>query len=305
MLQKSSLLVLYIIAVIAQGCSSEPEEKMLNDDKIVIKGSDTEFKMVNDLANLYNEKTGEPFNVVGEGTSTGISGLINGEVHIANCSRAIYSDELEEAKSKGVDPVPAIIAVDAIALISNPHNPVDSISTIELQAIFSGDIHNWKKLGGPDREINFYGRNESSGTYKFLEDRFVRYEGFSYKMKEMESNDQILEEVMNDTFALGYVGAGFLMDENGRPNPDIWAMYLYTEGDHSAYSPYETSAVINGDYPLVRPLYQYFNGIPTGKIAEFLKFELSDEGQDIIRSHGFFRITSQYKSENERNGILF
>ena len=214
-------------------------------------------------------------------------------------------EEIEEAKANGIDPVPAIIAIDAIALISNPHNKIDSLSTIELQAIFSGDIDNWSQLGGLDRPINFYGRNENSGTYKFLEDRFVRYEGFSYKMKEMKNNHEILEAVKVDTFAIGYVGVGFLMDENGKPNPDIWAMYLYTEGDHGAFSPYETAAVINGDYPLVRPLYQYFNGVPSGKVADFLKFELSHEGQGIIRSHGFFPITSQYESENRQNGINF
>ena len=302
---KTPVLSSVLLALIVVGCSSEPEEIGLDNNTIQIKGSDTEYKMVMELAKLHGDKTGEEFDVTGDGTSTGINALINGEAHIANCSRPMYYDEVEEAKSKGVEPVPAVIAIDAIALISNPKNRVDSLSTIELQAIFSGDIDNWSQVGGLDREINFYGRNDKSGTYKFLEDRFVRYEGFSYKMHEMESNDEILEAVMNDTFAIGYVGAGFLMDEEGRPNPDIWAMYLYTEGDFGAYSPYETTAVINGNYPLVRPLYQYFDGIPEGKVAEFLKFELSDEGQEIIRSHGFFPLTSQYESENERNGINY
>jgi phosphate transport system substrate-binding protein len=294
-----------LLAITLVACASDSDDISPNDEVVRIKGSDTEFMMVQDLAKQHSEITGVEYAVSGEGTSTGINGLIDKSAHVANCSRPIYLEEVDEAKSNGVDPVPAIIAIDAIALISNPKNKVDSLSTIELQAIFSGDIDNWSQVGGLDRPINFYGRNPNSGTYRFLEDRFVRYEGFSYKMHEMESNQDILDAVMTDTFAIGYVGAGFLMDENGKPNPDIWAMYLYAEGDQIAYSPYESSAVINGDYPLVRPLYQYFNGIPEGKIADFLKFELSDEGQEIIRSHGFFPITSEYESENRSNGINF
>ena len=64
----------------------------------------------------------------------------------------------------------------------------------------------------------------------------------------------------------------------GRPNNEIWALYLFTEGDSEAYSPYQYQAVINESYPVIRPLYQVFDGVPTGKIEEFLNYELADIG---------------------------
>ena len=302
---KKLTFLLPIILFMVVGCKEKPVEDMVSDDALYIKGSDTQHKMVEDLAKTYSSRTGVEYDVQGGGSTKGAEAIINGTANIANCSRPMYFTEFEEAEANGKSLVPVIIAIDAVALITNPKNKVDSLSTIELRAILSGEIDNWKELGGDDRTINFYGRDESSGTYSFLENRFVRYEGFSSEMNEMEDNQSILEAVIKDTFAFGYVGAGFLMDEKGRPNPDIWAMYLYTEGDDEAYSPYEITEVIEGNYPLIRPLFQYFDGTPEGKLKDFLQFELSDEGQDIIRQHGFFPITSKYESENEANGITF
>lgn len=300
---KNQFLIFLAIGFLA-ACKTD-DAANLDENKIRIKGSDTEFEMVKELAEVFSERSTMEFTIGGEGSGVGIEGLINGTVDVANSSREIYYEELEAAKASGVNPVPAVIAIDAIAIISNPHNHVDSLSTLELQQIFVGEIDNWSQLGGLDRPIRFYGRNSNSGTYGFLEERFVRHDGFTYKIQELENNQDILEAVMADTFALGYVGTGFIMDETGRPNGDIWAMYLYVEGDDAAYSPYETHAVIDGSYPLVRPLYQYFNGVPAGIISEFLQFELSHDGQEIIRKFGFFPITSEYESLNRQNKVVF
>lgn len=286
-------------------CSNEKAEvEKVVQEIVTINGSDTEYLMVQELCDAYSAISDLKFEVSGEGTQKGIEAFISGKADIANCSRPFSDYEIDMAEENKIDPVEVIIAMDAIAFISHPHNPIDSLSTIEIKSILSGEINNWKQLGGPDKKINFYGRNENSGTYKFLENRFVYNEGFSEEFNKLESNQEILEAVQKDTFSLGYVGVGFLTDETGKPNSDIWAMYLYTEGDVEAYSPYEYSAVVSGDYPLVRPLYQYFNGIPTGWLHDFLFFELSFEGQEIVKRHGFFPITSKEEFENRERGIV-
>lgn len=286
-------------------CESESYEKTLAENTIRIMGSDTEFKMVEALSQSFSKQNYCTFELSGEGTSTGIQALINGEANIANCSREMTYDEIREAERHGIKPVPAIIALDAIAFISNPYNKVDSLSTIQIKGILSGEINNWKQVGGLDRKIILCGRNENSGTYEFLKDRYVKDSGFASSTKRFSRNQQIVDAVIKDTFAIGYVGAGFIMDAKGKPNSQIWAMYIYTDGESGSYSPYETMAVIRGDYPLVRPLYQYFNGLPAGQIRTFLKFELSKNGQKIIREHGFFPLTSQMEQQNYRNGIVF
>lgn len=301
MTTKQRLKTALIVCLTTACTTNQLEEKNV----LKISGSDTEFALVESLANSYNTNNELTFEVKGGGTSIGIQEITDNKVDIANCSREINEIENHEAKKVGINLVPAIFAVDAIAIITHPSNTVDSLSTLQLQAIFSGDIINWKELGGPDRRINIHGRNENSGTYSFLLNKFVPNQGFYYKTIQEKNNQDILEAIKKDTFALGYVGAGFLMDVNGKPNSDIWAMYLYTEGEKEACSPYQRAAITQGKYPLVRPLYQYFDGIPEGKIADFLSFELSFEGQNIIQQHGFFAISPALVAENRKNGIIF
>lgn len=288
------------LIVLSFGCESSSE---IQEATIVIKGSDTEFELVSDFATVFSEQNDVVISVEGKGSSTGIEKLIEGKVDIANSSREMTDEEIEAAIENGVTPVQAIIATDAIAFISHPSVGVDSLSNIQIKGILSGEIINWEDVGGKNRPIKVYGRNRKSGTFKFIESRFAQDAGFSEKIIQLESNQAIINAVMRDSCAIGYVGAGFLMDENGKPNSEIWAMYLYTEGDR-AYSPYEITAVTNGDYPLIRPLYQYFNGAPQGIIKQFLEFELSEEGEKIIQKHGYFNVSSYYESINKKNGIL-
>jgi len=283
-------------------CQNKNEQA--GEPAIVIKGSDTEFELVSEFARIFSEREGIVMDVEGKGSSSGIEKLIEGKIDIANSSREITEEERQEALQNGVNPVQAIIATDAIAFITHPQLGIDSLSVIQLKQILSGHIVNWSELGGPDLPIKIYGRNTKSGTYKFIQNRFVRETGFVKTMIQLESNKAIINAVKEDPAGIGYVGAGFIMEQNGKPVSDIWALYLYTDGGKS-YSPYETIAVNNGDYPVIRPLYQYFNGKPNGIVQSFLKFELSEEGQKIARDYGYFPISSFDESINAKNGISF
>lgn len=271
---------------------------------IHIKGSDTELEVVQGLADAYMKTADVNIEVTGEGSSVGIEALIKGQADIANSSRTITASEMITAGQNGIEPVQAIIATDAIAFITHPRLGIDSLSTVQVQQILSGEINNWKALGGPDLPIKVYGRNRKSGTYKFIESRFVKETGFVKTMIQLESNRAIINAVKEDPAGIGYVGAGFIMDESGKPSNEIWAMYLYTDGDR-AFSPYEKIAVTNGDYPIIRPLYQYFNGQPENNMLDFLQFELSEAGQDIIQKFGYFPVNSYFESINKQNGISF
>jgi phosphate transport system substrate-binding protein len=284
------------------GCETKNEPSV--EPHIVIKGSDTEFELVSEFARIFAEREGVIIDVEGKGSSSGIEKLIEGKIDIANSSREMTESEIRDARQNSVEPVQAIIATDAIAFITHPQLGIDSLSVVQLKQILSGHIINWKELGGPDLPIKIYGRNTKSGTYKFIQNRFVRETGFVKTMIQLESNKAIINAVKKDPAGIGYVGTGFIMEKDGRPTADIWALYLYTEGD-KAYSPYETRAVNNGDYPVIRPLYQYFNGQPAGVVKSFLEFELSEEGQKIAREFGYFPISSFYESLNKENGIVF
>lgn len=292
-MKKQILFTLTLVIILSfLGCETT---KITETFAYKISGSDTEFELVKNLATNYNLID---YTIEQGGSSKGIDDLMKGNIQIANSSRDIFDYEYDMAKSKDINLTSIIIATDAIAFVTHPNNPIDSLSTIQLSKVLSGKINNWNQVGGPDRKIVLHGRNNFSGTRAFLKSRFIPNENFPVETVSHLNNQEIINAVKTDTFGIGYVGAGFIMDKTGKPNPDIWALYLYVEGDNQAYSPYQYQAVIQGKYPLTRPLYQIFNGVPSGDIQDFLNFELSIRGQEIVRENGFFPINSDHELLN-------
>lgn len=297
-----------IMSTVFVGCKQEQKQQdpeladIIKRNTIIIKGSDTELPMVKDLASLFRKENSEiTIDISGGGSSIGIEALINNEIDIANSSREIKASEIARAKLNGVNPTQIMFSVDALAIITHSKLGVDSLSTEQLMEIFSGEITNWKSVGGPDLSIVIYGRDSLSGTYSYLKDKFIRAP-YSAKMKHLHGNAEIVTAVQNDKAGIGYAGVGFLMDENGKPNGSIWAMPIYVKGSR-AYSPYEISAVKKGDYVLTRPLYQYINGKPRTQIYNFIMSELTLKGQEIIKNHGYFPINDYQTEINKLNGL--
>ena len=281
----------------------DPElAEIIKKNTLVIKGSDTELPMVKDLLKLFNEEHPEiTIDLSGGGSGIGIEALINNETDIANSSREMKPSEIGRAKKNGVNPTPIMFSVDALAIITHSKLGVDSLSTEQLMQIFSGEITNWKTIGGPDLPIVIYGRDSTSGTYSYLKDKFVKV-SYATTMKQLHGNAEIVAAVQKDKAGIGYAGVGFLMDENGKPNGSIWAMPIYIQGSR-AYSPYEVRAVKKGDYVLTRPLYQYINGKPSTQIYDFIMSELTLRGQNVIKMHGYFPINDYQTEINKLNGL--
>lgn len=295
-------LALFILFVI-NGCSKNAEP-ITKDTRncIVIKGSDTEYKMVKFIAEDYKKEVADVrINVSSEGSSLGINAFIHGESDIANSSRPLTPEEKDLAAKRGVKPMQIIFAMDAIAIITNSRLGIDSLSLHQLSQVYSGDITNWKDVGGPDEEIHLYGRDHSSGTRKYLKDKIIRAE-YKQGISQLRGNSEILKAIENDRNGIGYVGVGYLMDENEKPVGSVWAMPLYVEGQR-AYSPYELTSVNSGDYPLTRPLYQVVNENLSKAIAKFIAFELSPRGQTLVRKFGYFPVNDFHKEINRMQGI--
>lgn len=290
--------------VIMTSCSDKLEQE---DTKttIAIQGSNTELELVRSLITGFHESNGvqASFNVTGGGSNEGIAHLIHGDIQVANASRLMSTDELQLAKEKGVSAVQAIIAMDAIAIITNADLGVDSLSIIELRSVLDGTITNWKEVGGPDLPITIYSRDKNSGTYSFMTGKFLGDKDFGKAIVKSKP-EEIVEAVRNDKSAIGYVGIGSIMDGSGSPDGSIWTMNLYADGG-KAISPFELRAVQSGEYPLSRPLLQYFSQKPKGALLALLKYELSQEGQERVRDAGYFQITDFHKGINKENGIFF
>ncbi|NVK63209.1 MAG: phosphate ABC transporter substrate-binding protein [Flavobacteriales bacterium] len=290
---------MFILVVV--GCSPEVQSP---PKQLLISGSDTEAKMIEKLVNEFEENMDldGKISVSSSGTEQGIESLINGEISVANASRPMTQDEIARAWENSVNPIEVIVAHDAVAVVTNIKLGVDSLSTDQLREIFSGEITNWSSVGGPNLPIQLIGRKKGSGTRSFFKERMA-HDGYAQSIIEFETSQEVLAAVKKVRGAIGYVGVGYVMDHKGKPAGDIWGMYIYS-GEMPAISPYERSKVRAGMYGLSRPLYQYFDGMPTGEIMDFLQFELSKQGQELIENYGYFAINESHKQQNLFNGIF-
>lgn len=285
------LLALTVFSMITACSANQPGNSENNTSEsssmyLENKGSDT---MVN-LA-LYwaeNYQTIYPqarISVTGGGSGTGIASLISNTVDIANASREIKQEEIEEARANGVEPVEHVVARDAIAVIVHPENPINQLTLQQVSDIYSGKISNWKELGGEDRPIVRLSRETNSGTHVYFLEAVIRLGNsddktiFSADTLLLPSSEGIIAEVRDNRNAIGYDGLGYI-------TPEVKVLAI-SEGDGKPYVLPAIETVNNNQYPVARDLYMYTNGEPTGFVSEYLSWILSAEGQDIVRELGF------------------
>jgi len=273
-------------------------------DMIQVKGSDSEVNLVQSLAEAFMKKNpGASIAVTGGGSGTGIAALINKKTDIANSSRDLNAKEEEAAKKAGVTPFRVVFATDGISVIAHPGNPVAKLTLEQLGKIFKGDIGNWKEVGGPDMKISLYGRQSNSGTFVFFRE-FVVKADYSPHKKAMNGNAQIVEGIQRDKAGIGYVAVGYVVSEKGEVKPGVKVLNIAKDAQSEAFNPAKMENVMSGKYPISRPLNQYLVGKPSGKLLEFIKFELSPEGQEIVRKKGFFPVQQQWIEFNRKQGVM-
>ena len=270
---------------------------------IQIKGSDTMVNLVQILAEEYMGKyPGSAIAVLGGGSGTGITGLINQTCDIANSSREWKPKEIDQAWDKGITPRPFVIAVDGLSIIVNEKNPIALLTVAQVGALYRGEIKNWKAVGEFAKPVSLYGRQSNSGTYVFMQEFVLGNKNYSTDMKEMNGNAQIIEGVIQDEGAVGYVGVGYLFDEKGQVRKGLKILEISKEPGGPAYLPTDKAAVDSGDYPVARPLYMATNGKPKGDAAKLLAWIVGPEGQAIVAREGFFTVgEGKYKAANDKN----
>ena len=260
--------ILILTALIAAGAAQA--------QKLVIKGSDTlGAKLVPMLAEDYKARnSGVTFEIAAEGSTTGISAIIDSTAQIGMSSRRAKPTEMSAATAKGVSMKPTIVAYDGIGVIVNQGNPLSSLTKRQVEQIFAGDITDWSQVGGTAGRISIYTRNTSSGTYADFKELAMKKRDYAPSAQKMAGNEQIAAEVAKNANGIGYVGLAYLHD------PGIKTVSI------DGASPTEESVLAKA-YPYARPTFYYTNGEPTGEAAKFIDFTLSDEGQRVVRKVGF------------------
>lgn len=295
---KATVAACLALAVLAVPVLLSAQAKMLQ-----IKGSDTMINLVQILAEIYMEKNPKiPIAVLGGGSGTGVTGLINGTCDVANTSRDWKKKELDLAWEKGIQVRLFAVAVDGLSVIVNEKNPLAKLTMTQVGAIYRGEVTNWKAVGGPDAKVSLYGRQSNSGTYAFMMEHVMGNKPYSQAMKEMNGNAQIIEGVLADTAAVGYVGVGYVVDkETGKPMKGLKILHIAKDAKAEAFSPLDKAAVDSGRYPIARPLLMATNGKPKASALGFISWILSSEGQKIVEREGFYPVGAKYQPENAKN----
>jgi phosphate transport system substrate-binding protein len=258
-------------------------------DSIQIKGSDTMVNLGQAWAEKYMEKNPTEFiAVTGGGSGTGFSSLISGTCDIAMSSRNIKEKEIGLAKQKGINPNEIKVALDGLVVVVNPANPVSKLTIDQLAGIFTGSISNWKELGGKVEKIVILSREVNSGTHVYFKEHVLRRndpnskEEFAPSALMLSSSQAIADEVAGNPSVIGYYGMGYISAKQ--------KAVAVAKDDKSEYAEPKIENVINGKYPISRPLFLYTNGVPQGLVKKFVDFTLSKEGQDIVLATDFVPI---------------
>jgi len=257
-----------------------------NKNSIQVKGSDTMVNLGQAWAEKFMEQNpGDFVAVTGGGTGTGLSSLISGTCDIAMSSRNIKEKEITLAEKKGIHPNEIKVALDGLAVVVNPKNPIDKLTLDQLAGIFTGRIANWKELGGMDEKIVVLSREVNSGTHVYFKEHVLRKmdpaskEEFVPGALMLSSSQAIADEVAGNSVAIGYYGMGYI---SSKQKPVSVA-----KDDKSEYVKPTIENVLNGTYPISRPLLVYTNGTPSGIVKKFVDFALSEEGQEIVLATDF------------------
>ena len=270
----------------AANTSTETEGQSASSLYIQNKGSDTIVNLALAWAERYQQEHPDfRISVTGGGSGTGLAGLINGTVDIANASRKIKDEEIKSAETNGIEPLEHIIARDAIAVIVNLHNPVGELTMQQISQIYRGEISNWRELGGENRPIVRLSRETNSGTHVYFLEAVVRLGSktdksiFSADTLLLPSSEGIIAEVRDNPNAIGYDGLGYVTHE-----VKVVAVASQHGGEYILPS---ALSVNSGAYPIARDLYMYTNAESSEAIQTYLQWLLSAEAQEIVTDLGF------------------
>jgi phosphate transport system substrate-binding protein len=252
---------------------------IVNAQTIKLKGSDTVLPLAQKEAEQYNKSGSNKVSVTGGGSGVGIAALIDGNTDIASSSRKIKMDEKLKMQDAGKKYKEVIISKDALSVIVNPANPVQQLTREQIEGIFTGKITNWKEVGGSDLKIVAYSRETSSGTYEFFKEFVMGRKNYASSVLNMPATGAIVQSVSQTKGAIGYVGMAY-------DNASVRQLKVSYDKGKTYIAPSMTTAK-NKTYPIVRPLYLYYNIKDEAKVKPFIDFCLSAAGQQIVEKVGY------------------
>ena len=272
--------ILFPLLLVAAAAAAGLAQK---GSKITVKGSDTMVILGQRWAERYMAKNpAAVIQVTGGGTGTGISALINGTTDICNASRPLKESERQKLQEKyGSRGIEIKCAIDGLAVYLHTGNPVKDLSLAQLKDIYTGKVTSWKQVGGPDRKITLYSRENNSGTYVYFKDEVLMGEDFVARAQHLPGTAAVVNAVSKDPWAIGYGGSAY--------GKGIREISIRKDASSPAYPPTKEN-IVTGQYPISRYLFMYTRTRPDGELKKYIDWILGDEGQKIVKEVGYFPI---------------
>ena len=206
------------------------------------------------------------------GSSAGVEAVLSGQSDIGNSSRNLTEDELAEGA------VENIVAIDGIAVVTDPNNTVSDLTRDQLIQIYTGEVTNWSDLGGESLPIVVVGREAGSGTRGAFEE-ILEIEDQCQYANELDSTGAVMARVASTPGAIGYVSLDVLDDT-------VKALSL--DGVEA-----NEANIKDGSYFLSRPFVMATKGelVDQNELVQALfEYVYSEEGQELVQSVGLITV---------------
>ena len=290
---KLTLLLAFITSLFSSGCGSKDNansgagEQTASSQTIQVEGSDTMVNLAQAWSEKYQDENSDiTIEVSGGGSGVGISSLIQGLADMANASRKMKDKEKARAENElGVAPAEYIVGQDALAVYVHKDNPLEEITLGQLEAIYAdgGNISKWSELGvtvpGGADEIVRVSRQNNSGTYAYFREAVLQDNDFKLGSIDLSGSSDVVSMVEKTVSSIGYSGMGYATD-------NVKMLKIKKTDDSDAVAP-KAENVINGTYPIARPLLIYTAGEPEGALKTYLDWIMGENGQAIISEMGY------------------
>jgi phosphate transport system substrate-binding protein len=290
-----------IAAVGATLALATPAVRSQGTPIVKIDGSSTVYPITEAVAEEFQiEKQGAVQVTVGvSGTGGGFKKFCAGQTDISNASRPIKDEEMQACQAAGIEYIEIPVAYDALTVVVNPQNPVESMTVEELKKMWEpaaeGTVTNWNQVNSswPDASLTLFGPGADSGTFDYFTDEINGEEGASRTDYTPSEDDNVLVQgVANDPNAIGYFGYAYYEE-----NQDQLKAVAIDSGNGPVAPSQET--VRDGSYtPLSRPLYLYINAqaIDRPEVKEFIEFYL-DSDTELVQEVGYVPLTEAELAE--------
>jgi phosphate transport system substrate-binding protein len=283
-MNKKIIALLILPTSVLMSCGDNKKEatetKQIQKTVITLKGSDTVLPLGQKEAEDFMKKDSTAsITVVGGGSGVGITALAAGTTDIAMASRDLKTDEKLKFSDSKKNIQQVTIAFDALSVIVNPDNKVSQLTREQLEKIYTGEIKNWKEVGGANEKIVAYSRETSSGTYEFFKENVMSKKNYATTVLSMPATGAIVQSVSQTKGAIGYIGLAY-------QNKEVKAISVsYDQG--KTYVAPSVAAAMDKSYPISRPLYYMYDKVNESKVKSFVDFALSAEGQKVVAEIGY------------------